>query len=237
MAQKWYRKAPVQAAIIGAVAVIVVGVALGVAPLVLQVQDLKSDNRDLEHKLTERIAEVQRLETLLAPFKTIALERYMGSEAEALENLARQIGELQTLDAEKSKRIAELEEQLEQTSKQATPPTLELLPVTVATSNTELVATLRFKPSKNQPLGTLQFIVELPIDSPARITDFWPTLAGGSYETGEDSKLITEDGHVARLVYSLLGAGYPTMELKLSGPAAVRITGNYIDDSILAEIK
>jgi len=233
MAQKWYRKATVQAAFVGAVAVIVVGI----APLVLQVQDLKSDNRDLERKLTERIAEVQRLETLLAPFKTIALQRYMGSEAEALENLARQIGELQTSDAEKTKRIAELEEQLEQTSKQATPPTLELLPVTVATSNTELVATLRFKPSKNQPLGTLQFYVELPIDSPARITDFWPTLAGGSYETGEDSKLITEDGHAARLVYSLLGAGYPTMELKLSGSAAVRITGNYIGDSILIEIQ
>ena len=94
MAQKWYQKAGVQAAIVGALALVVVTL----IPIALKVPDLESENAQLKGKLGEKTAEIQRLETLLAPFRTIALEKYTGSENEALAKLASQINLLQSLD-------------------------------------------------------------------------------------------------------------------------------------------
>jgi hypothetical protein len=87
MAQKWYQKASVQTAIVSACALIVVAL----IPIALQVPRLQSENQKLRDGLDEKTAEIQRLETLLVPFKTIALERFTGSEAEALGKLAERL--------------------------------------------------------------------------------------------------------------------------------------------------
>jgi len=233
MAQKWYQKAGVQAAIVGALALVVVTL----IPIALKVPDLESENAQLKGKLGEKTAEIQRLETLLAPFRTIALEKYTGSENEALAKLASQINLLQSLDAEKTRKIETLQAELDKTSEQARPPTLSLISHDTLTNGDTRVVTLRFEPSKNQPLGQLRFAVDLPVGTSARITDLWPTLAGGAYQSGDGSKIISPEGTSALLRYSLMGAGYPTMELKMSGPSQVRIRGEFIPEPIFLDIK
>ena len=52
------------------------------------------------------------IETLLTPFRTIALEKYTGNEAVALNKLAHQMEELQESNAEKTKKILELESRI-----------------------------------------------------------------------------------------------------------------------------
>jgi hypothetical protein len=233
MAQKWYQKATVQGAIVAALALLIATL----APIALEVPSLKSDNAELNRKLTDKTADVQRLETQLAPFRTIALERYTGPENEALAKLASQIQLLQELDAQKTVKIESLQKELDKTSEQARPPTLSLISHDTITNEITRIVTLRFEPSKNQPLGALQFVAELPNGSKEKITGFLPTLGGGAYQSGPDSEKIMNDGKMARLAYSLMAAGYPTMELKLSGPSAVRVTGEYIPDPIIFEVK
>ena len=233
MPQKWYQKATVQGAIVGASALIVVTL----IPVALQVPRLKSENAALVRKVFEKTAEVQRIETLLAPFRTIALERYTGPENEALKKLASQIQILQDLDTQKTLKIEALQKEIDKTSEQARPPELSLVSHDTAINGDERVVTLRFSPSKNQPLGILRFVAELSVGSTARITDFWPTLDGGAFQSGGDSKKITEDGKAARLIYQLMGAGNPTMQLKLSAPSTVQISGEYILEPIIFEVK
>jgi tetratricopeptide (TPR) repeat protein len=50
----------------------------------------------LNRKIEEQKGEIQLLETQLTPFRTIALERFSGTEAEALSKLAFQIKELES---------------------------------------------------------------------------------------------------------------------------------------------
>lgn len=233
MAQKWYQKATVQGAIVAALALLVATL----VPVALEVPSLKSDNAELNRKLTDKTADVQRLETQLAPFKTIALERYTGPENEALAKLATQIQMLQELDNQKTLQIEALQKELDKTSEEARPPALSLLSHDTVTNGTARIVTLRFEPSKNQPLGALQFIAELPNGSNEKITSFLPTLDGGVYATGDNPAMITDDGKVARLSYSLIAVGYPTMELKLSGASVVRVSGEYIAKPIIFEVK
>lgn len=92
MAQKFYQKASVQGAIVGAIALILVSL----ITVAHQRSQLKSDNSQLKHESDLQIAEIQRLETLLAPFRTIALQRYTDPEPEALRKLAHRISELES---------------------------------------------------------------------------------------------------------------------------------------------
>ena len=159
MPQKWYQKASVQGAIVAGLALVVVTL----VPVALKVPRLESDNSDLDRKLREKTAEVQHLETLLEPFRTIALEKYTGSENEALTKLASQIQSLQDQDVEKTHKIEALQKELQSTSEEARPPILSLISSNAVVNGDARVVTLRFKPSKNQPLGTLKFLADLPI--------------------------------------------------------------------------
>ncbi len=233
MPQKWYQKASVQGAIVAGLALSIVTL----VPVALKVPRLESDNSNLDRKLREKTAEVQHLETLLEPFRTIALERYTGSENEALTKLASQIQALQDQDVENTHKIESLQKELQNTSEQARPPILTLISSNVVINGDARVVTLRFKPSKNQPLGLLTFNANLLIGSTAQITDFSPTTGGGAFQLSDDSKRIVKDGKAAILIYSLASAGYPTMELKLSAPTAFRISGEYIPDPIVVVVK
>ena len=104
MEKKWHQYVGVRAALI------VAGGAIVVAGMnILQERSkLKQENSkyitdiagtdtlisDLEGRLAQKVSEIQRLEMQLTPFRTIALERYMGSEQEALKKLANEIQEL-----------------------------------------------------------------------------------------------------------------------------------------------
>ena len=102
MTQKFYQKASVQVAIISTLGLIIITL----ITIAHQRSQLKQDNDRLQADLSEKTSEVQRLETLLIPFRTIALERYTGTESEALAKLASRITELESLD---QKRTLELD--------------------------------------------------------------------------------------------------------------------------------
>ena len=233
MAHKWYQKATVQGAIVGSAGLIIIAL----IPIVLKVPKLKKDNESLQRQVQEKTFEIQRLETMLAPFRTVALERYTVPEAEALQKLAEQIDQLQVSDVVKSQRIKELESQLKQTAEKVKPPTLTLLSQNVVSDANQLVCTLRFMCSKNVPLGTIQFIAELPSDSRAIIKNFWPSTKGGAFQFGSDSKFISEDSKAARLIYKLMSAGHPVVELTLSGPSTVKISGNFLPKAEFVEVR
>jgi len=233
---KWYRKAAVQGAFVAAAALIIVAL----IPIALQVPRLRDDNRALERSIAEKNAQLQRLDAQLAPFKTIALERYTGPEAEALAKLASQVELLQRLDAEKTAKIETLQQSLDKTSAQASPPTLSLASVTVGDEAGAKVATLRLNPSKNVPLGRLEFVVEVStfsLGQSAKILKFWPSATTGAFESGKDSMMVAEDGLSARLIYSLMGAGQPVIDLTLSGSATVTLSSNYLPKPLQIEVK
>ena len=235
MATKWYQKATVQGALVAAAALIIVTS----VPIALQVPNLNDEIRFLERKLGERSAEIQRLETQLAPFKTIALARYTGPENEALAKLAGQVELLQRLDEEKTAKIKALEESIQKTSAQASPPKLTLESYEISDVNEGKVLSLRFAPSKNVPLGIVMFNAEVSkfvLGPPAKILDFRPNAKFGAFQSGEDSKKISNDGFSARLAYQPMGAGPLSVNLTLSSGATVTLKGNYLGAPITLEV-
>lgn len=83
MAQRWYQKASVQAALVS-------GLFIFATAAIVQWSEarrLKAQNEQLQR-------ENQRLETQLAPFRAIAVTRYPGSESEALVKLSRDVEDL-----------------------------------------------------------------------------------------------------------------------------------------------
>lgn len=163
-------------------------------------QDVRSDERG--KFLQERIME---LSTKLEPFIKLAVAKYPQQNVdEGLELLRKEIAE---------------------TKEMAKPNSISL-----SGSKTEVVdggykVLLQFKPSKNIPLGLLEFSAILPKSSHAKITQLWPTLDGGAFQSG-NSPDISSDGKSAKVAYSLIGAGLPTIELRVTAPTRVTINGN-----------
>jgi hypothetical protein len=82
---RWYNKASVQTALVS-------GVFFVVVTLVLQF----SPKTSLEKEVAALQGEVTRLETELSPFRALAVQRFGGTEHEALAKLAAQLRDLQT---------------------------------------------------------------------------------------------------------------------------------------------
>ncbi|PKN65491.1 MAG: hypothetical protein CVU57_10270 [Deltaproteobacteria bacterium HGW-Deltaproteobacteria-15] len=134
-------------------------------------------------------------------------------------------------DIEEAKvRILTLEKGLAETAKLASPPLLSLVPPIIKAIDSGYSAELKFKPSKNEPLGIIVFVANVIEESGTRIEDFWPSTKTGGFSTSKDSIRISEDGRQARLEYGLLSAGGPIVNLKVSDKCRVRISGNYIAD-------
>jgi hypothetical protein len=87
MAQKWYEKASVQTAIVTGIFLILVAIIS--IWFNNKVQGLESDvaNKNLQ---------IQLLDSQLEPFKTIALEHFTGTEAQALSRLALHLNNLES---------------------------------------------------------------------------------------------------------------------------------------------
>jgi hypothetical protein len=90
MSQPFYQKASVQVSIISAVTLLIVTA----ATILHQRSSLVAANARLLQDNQKQTQEIQRLETLLTPFRTIALQRFSGPEGEALKKLADQISAL-----------------------------------------------------------------------------------------------------------------------------------------------
>jgi cell division protein FtsL len=221
MSQKFYQKASVQVAMVTAIGLIIVTL----ITIAHQRSQLKSDNNRLQRENESKTTEIQRLETLLTPFRTIALEKYTLPEAEALRKLAKQIGVLQDADKQKKEKITQLEKELIQTKSLAEPCKLAFLSKNIEKVDQGYRVTMRFKPTKNERLGLLAFSAALPVNADNQILDFWPSK-NSSFTSGKNSKKIENNGKSALLRYSLLGFGYPSIDLVVSGPTKVQIQGN-----------
>ena len=81
----------------------------------------------------------------------------------------------------------------------------------------------------------IEFHAEIEKNDSSKILDFWPK--GGAFSSGKDSKKISSNGKTARLIYSIIGAGKPTFEFKVSKPTNVRFTGNYLPKPIVLRIE
>jgi Ca2+/Na+ antiporter len=133
--------------------------------------------------------------------------------------------------------ILALKKQLVETTAMASPPTLQLTGREVKTVESGYVITAQFTPSKNEPLGEINFIATIDDNSGARILDFRPTLGGGAFLSGKNSKKISDDGKQARLVYSLVSAGKPTFDLSVSGKPRVKIEGNFLKEAVVLTVE
>lgn len=130
----------------------------------------------------------------------------------------------------------EQEQKLRKTIEMAAPPMLSLLDTNIEKTGWGYKAILRFKPSKNRPLGRIVLIAKVKEDKNAKITNFWPHV-GLPFLTGPDSKKISDDGKEARLIFGVMGVGCPEAELHLSDSARVEISGNLLTEPVVLEIK
>lgn len=71
-------------------------------------KSLQGENQKLRGKLSERNADIIRLEAQLAPFRTLALMKYPGTESDALKKLETEVLNLQKTFAEEQKTIRTL---------------------------------------------------------------------------------------------------------------------------------
>jgi hypothetical protein len=108
MKKQWHQYVGIKAAIIIAVG----GIIVAAMHIWNSRSELKQENRRLSQLSSEQSAEIQRLETLLTPFRTIALERYTGTEDEVLQQLAKRIKTIDASLADAKKTIENLKQEL-----------------------------------------------------------------------------------------------------------------------------
>lgn len=229
MAQKFYQKASVQVAIVSAIALIIVTS----ITVLHQRSQLGQNNQELQGQVVEKTAEIQRLETLLTPFRTIALEKYTGDEKEALRKLAYFIIELQERDAEQTRRIGELQEEVNQTKKMYGPPTLIPLGKQIKKIESGYEAIVQFKPSNNSRVDGYTFKARV-VGGDIDIQSF-----GGSVEhhvmVGGPGK-ISEDKKSAEVHFNPL-SGDPTIKILISGEGIIELSGSHIDRNWRLEVR
>ena len=131
----------------------------------------------------------------------------VAQDAEIVDAMKKQIEQLLS-DSRKSQdkiettknEIVFLQSELAKTTQLAMPPTLDLTNKTTNNiSNGGFKVTLQFTPSNNVPLGIIVFEVTIIDDGDVRILNLWPSIEGGPFSTGPDSKKIREDrkqGHL-----------------------------------------
>ena len=131
--------------------------------------------------------------------------------------------------------ILALKKEIDKTTELASPPSLILTGKIIKPIESGYEITLQFTPSKNAPMGMLEFIAAIDDKSNARILNMWPDVLGGAFE--DNSRKVESNGKRAMVSYSLLSVGKPTFNIRVSGKAEIKIEGNYLDKPIIFEIK
>ncbi len=106
MGNQWFRKVSVQSALVTGVFAFVTGLVALVGVAIVQF----GPKTTLEAEIARRDLEITRLRSELGPFKAVAIQRFGGTEHEALAKLSTQLAELQAasqLIGEKLKRFEE----------------------------------------------------------------------------------------------------------------------------------
>ncbi|MBN1870380.1 MAG: hypothetical protein JW847_07400 [Candidatus Omnitrophica bacterium] len=228
MNQKFYHKASVQVAIVTAIGLII----MTLVTIWHQRSQLKQDNKMLEREIVDKSAEIQRLETLLMPFRTIALEKYTGDEKEALQKLADYVVELQKKDAEQTKQIGELQSEVDQTKKLYGPPILVPLGKQIKQTSLGYEAIVQFRPSNNSRVDGYIFNARV-IEGDLTIVSFGGSvdhhaMVGGVGEVSDDKKS-------AKVFFNPL-AGNPTIKIVVTTSGIIELKGSHLDRAWQLEI-
>jgi hypothetical protein len=152
------------------------------------------------------LIELNSLNNKMEPFIVLARTKYPRADIDnALKNLLKEFNELKAI---------------------AGPNILRYQDYSVKKEGNNYVVKIRFRPEKNIPLGLISIVVGVPDKSGSKILNIWPNTDGGAFQTGKDSKVIAANGEAARIAYSLLGAGVPTIDVTITRLVPLKILGN-----------
>ena len=166
-----------------------------------QANEINSGNRSVVLQ-----AKISDLNDKLEPFIKLAVKKYPEMKIEdALEKLQNDIIE---------------------TKKLAQPNTIRFQKKEVNSIENGYSVKLYFTTTKNETLGYIAIQASILGVGSSKILDIWPTLEGGPFTTGPDSKLISPNGKQGRIVYSIIGMGRPVIEIKVSSKCRLYIEGN-----------
>jgi hypothetical protein len=163
------------------------------------------------------------------------IRKRVETQAATMDLVAKESAEAKTLLNNLSEQNKIAEDKLVALTELAAPPRLSFQEMNITKTDSGYDAAMTFTPSKNRPLGALVFSATIQGESKARILDFWPVR--GMFQTGDDPKRISKDGRRAHLQYQLMGVGRPSIILKTSAPATIKIEGNHYLQAFLIEIK
>jgi len=169
---------------------------------------------ELQQELSSKNAEIQRLETQLTPFRTIALQKFTGSEQEVLEKLANE---------------------LENVKKATDIPLLTLMRERIRTTkdNSDYITSLAFRPSNRQSIGSTVFIARITGNTDVRIKEFKKMGI-----TEGVTKSIGRDGKEAIYNCDIQGYVFPELKLVTTGPATVQLYGAHLSEQpVIFEVK
>ena len=152
------------------------------------------------------LIELNSLNNKMEPFINLARAKYpRADDNNALKNLLKEFNDLKAI---------------------AGPNVIKFQDYSVKKENNNYVVKVRFMPEKNIPLGIISVVVQVPDKSGSKIINIWPNIEGGAFGTGKDSKFISPNGEAARIAYSLLGAGIPTIDITITMLVPLKIYGN-----------
>ncbi len=169
-------------------------------------------------KIKEKTVQAQKDVTHTAELSRIEEENEQ-KRKELESKLAQKDTEYQVDSAKKDERIAVLNKQIEDAK-----TTLSHRPPDIIKTDSGYTVKLTFQPSNINPIGMVGFGAKIISSSDTKILKFWPLPPSS---TGKDSMKISDDGKTVKLGYSLLGGGWPQVELQLSGSAQVVISGSH----------
>jgi len=122
--------------------------------------------------------------------------------------------------------LDQLRKDLEVTKEMAKPNTISFQKKVIQRIGNEYKLAVYFTPTKNEPLGELDFVAEIDVKSKAQILDIQSTSDRPAFGAAGEASGISGDGKKARISYTLISAPYPGIELRISGPCFVKISGN-----------
>lgn len=178
------------------------------------VNELKQKVSDRDLTIQNKNAEIQRLETQLTPFRTIALEKHTGSEKEALRKLANE---------------------LENVKKATDIPLLILMRERIRTikKKSDYITSLAFRPSNRQSIGSTAFIARITGNTDVRIKEFKKI---GITEGVKES--IIRNGKEAIYNCNIHGYVFPELILVTTGPTTVQLYGAHLSEQpVIFEVK
>ena len=223
----------VQATIVAGIfslAGILLGYQLQLSGITSKVSELKNLVKKQDTIIIDKTSEIQRLETLLTPFRTIALEKFTGNEKEALRELVNYVDKLQEKDKEHAILLKELETQLDISNEKTSPPVLKINSVSVKKTERGYQAIIPCQMSNNNYVDLFRFKAQV-VSGDCEIIGLG---ANQSIFTGGHAK--SDDQKIAITRFRPI-AGDPVIQLIVSNKCVVELTGSHFDKKWKINIK